>query len=67
MARPDALQAEGVILMELPKGRWRVELPNGHRLVVWRGRNEASGPLVPGLKVRVQIWPCDFSQGRITK
>jgi len=67
MARPDALQAEGVIMVELPNGRWRVELPNGHRLVVWRGRNEAGSPVALGEKVRVQISPCDFSHGRLLK
>lgn len=67
MARPDAIEAEGVIVMELPNGRWRVELPNGHRLVVWRGRKEAVSQVVSGQKVRVQISPGDFSQGRLLK
>ncbi len=65
MARPDALAAEGVIVSELPKGRWRVELPNGHRLIVWRGGRRAGAPLAPGQKVRIEISPGDFSQGRM--
>lgn len=65
MARPDALEADGVIVSELPKGRWRVELPNGHRLIVWRGRKLAGTLLVPGQQVKLEISPGDFSQGRL--
>lgn len=65
MARPDALQADIVILSELPKGRWRVELANGHRLIVWRRGRAAGTPVVPGQRVRIEISPGDFSQGRL--
>ena len=67
MARPDVLETEGVIESELPKGRWRVKLPNGHRLIVWRGRRVAGTLLVPGQMVRIEISPGDFSQGRLLK
>ena len=67
MARPNALEAEGVVVSELLKGRWRVELPNGHRLVVWRGRNDSGVVLAPGKKVRLQLSPGDFSQGQLLK
>ena len=67
MARPEVLEATGVIEAELPKSRWRVKLPNGHRLIVWRGKSETGTPLVPGQKVRIKISPGDFSQGRLLK
>jgi hypothetical protein len=67
MARPNALEAEGIVVSELLKGRWRVELPNGHRMVVWRGRQNSGALLVPGQKVRLQLSPGDFSQGLLLK
>lgn len=65
MARPDALQAEGVIVEALPKSRWRVELSNGHRLIGWLGRRESRTLLVLGQLVRIEISPGDFSHGRL--
>ena len=67
MARSGALETDGVILSELPNGRWRVELPNGHRLVVRRGRQAAVHHVVPGQNVRVHFSPCDFSHGYLVK
>ena len=67
MANSDSIEVEGVILAPLPNGVYRVELPNGHRLLA-----HVSGELrmnftkvLPGDKVLLEISPYDLSRGRI--
>ena len=67
MAREDAFRVEGVIIEALANRTYRVELANGHRLlgfVAGRGRLNHER-FVPGQKVRLQLSPCDLSEGRI--
>lgn len=67
MARTDAFKVEGVIVEVLPNRTYRVELPNGHRLlgfVAGRARSTASQRSV-GEKVALEISPYDLSEGRI--
>ena len=67
MSGESAFQVEGVVKVALANGTWQVELANGHRLVAFApGRAWAAfAGLVPGSKVKLQMSPCDLSQGRI--
>ena len=67
MAGEGAIKVEGVVLEALPNLTYRVELPNGHRLVAFvAGRARMSfSRLVPGAKVKLEMSPYDLSEGRI--
>jgi translation initiation factor IF-1 len=67
MPRPETLEMEGAVLESLPNAMFRVELPNGHRILA-----HVSGKIrlnfiriLPGDKVRVELSPYDLSRGRI--
>ena len=67
MPGTDAFQVEGIIVEVLPNWVYRVELPNGHRLlgfVAGKAKRESSG-LLAGTKVMLDLSPCDLSKGRI--
>jgi translation initiation factor IF-1 len=68
MARTDVIEAEGRVVELLPNTMFRVELPNGHRLLA-----HISGKMrlhfiriLPGDKVMVEMSPYDLTKGRIT-
>ena len=68
MARKDAIEVEGKVLELLPNTMFRVELPNGHRVLA-----HISGKMrlhfiriLPGDKVMLEVSPYDLSKGRIT-
>jgi len=68
MSKQDVIEIEGVVLEALPNAQFKVELPNGHKLLA-----HISGKLrmnyiriLPGDKVTVEISPYDLSKGRIT-
>ena len=68
MASQDAIKIEGTVVELLPNTMFRVELPNGHRILA-----HISGKmrlhfirLLPGDKVTVEMSPYDLSKGRIT-
>lgn len=66
MAGPDAFQVEGVICEALPNGTYRVELPNGYRLLGFvAGKARTTVGLGPGDRVRLGLKPYDLSSGRI--
>jgi translation initiation factor IF-1 len=67
MAREDAFRIEGVIIEALPNGTYRVELPNGHRLLGFlAGRQKATAEKpAGGQKVKLQLTPFDLTTGRI--
>lgn len=67
MARAADIRAEGVIVALLPKGRCRVALVNGHRLVAWRKRSQSGARLEIGMKVYLEISPCDVAQGYLVE
>jgi translation initiation factor IF-1 len=67
MAKEEAFQVEGTVVETLPNAMFRVELPNGHRVLA-----HISGKMrmhfikiLPGDKVTVGVSPYDFSRGRI--
>ena len=68
MARKDAIQVEGKVIEQLPNTMFRVELPNGHRVLA-----HISGKMrlhfiriLPGDKVLLEMSPYDLTKGRIT-
>jgi len=67
MAKEDAIEVEGSVIETLPNAMFRVELPNGHRILA-----HISGKMrmhfiriLPGDKVTVELSPYDLSRGRI--
>jgi translation initiation factor IF-1 len=68
MAKKEAIEVEGTVVEPLPNGMFRVELPNGHKVLA-----HISGKIrmhyikiVPGDKVLIELSPYDLSRGRIT-
>jgi translation initiation factor IF-1 len=67
MAREDVFKVEGIVIEAYPNGTYRVELANGHRLlgfVAGRAR-QTHARYEPGARVRLELSPCDLSEGRI--
>jgi translation initiation factor IF-1 len=68
MARKDVIEVEGKIVELLPNTMFRVQLPNGHKILA-----HISGKMrlhfiriLPGDKVMVEMSPYDLTKGRIT-
>lgn len=68
MAKKDAIEVEGKVVELLPNTMFRVELPNGHRVLA-----HISGKMrlhfiriLPGDKVTLELSPYDLSKARIT-
>ena len=68
MAKKDAIEIEGKVVELLPNTMFRVDLPNGHRILA-----HISGKMrmhfiriLPGDKVMIELSPYDLSKGRIT-
>jgi len=68
MPKKDAIEVEGTVVEPLPNGMFRVELPNGHKVLA-----HISGKIrvhyikiLPGDRVLVELSPYDLSRGRIT-
>ena len=68
MSKENVIEVEGTILEALPNATFRVELPNGHKILA-----HVSGKLrmnfiriLPGDKVTVEMSPYDLEKGRIT-
>ncbi len=68
MAKDDVIEVEGTVLETLPNAMFKVELENGHVVLV-----HVSGKIrmnfiriLPGDKVTVELSPYDLNRGRIT-
>jgi translation initiation factor IF-1 len=68
MARKDVIEVEGKVVELLPNTMFRVQLPNGHKILA-----HISGKMrlhfiriLPGDKVMVEMSPYDLTKGRIT-
>ena len=68
MPKKEAIEVEGIVAEPLPNGMFRVELPNGHKVLA-----HISGKIrlhhikvLPGDKVLIELSPYDLSRGRIT-
>lgn len=67
MPKKEAIEVEGTVTESLPNAMFRVELPNGHKVLA-----HISGKMrvhyikiLPGDKVLVELSPYDLSRGRI--
>jgi translation initiation factor IF-1 len=71
VSRDDAIKIKGTVVDVVPaKGKvlYRVELPNGHRVLGYpRGRRQELPRLEYGDTVTLEMSPFDFSKGRIVK
>jgi translation initiation factor IF-1 len=68
MAKKDTIEVEGKVVEPLPNGMFRVELPNGHKVLA-----HISGKIrlhyiriLQGDKVLIELSPYDLNRGRIT-
>lgn len=68
MAKKGAIEVEGKVVELLPNTMFRVELPNGHRVLA-----HISGKMrlhfiriLPGDKVLLEMSPYDLTKARIT-
>jgi translation initiation factor IF-1 len=68
MAHKNSIEVEGKVVELLPNTMFRVELPNGHRILA-----HISGKMrlnfiriLPGDKVLLELSPYDLTKGRIT-
>ncbi len=68
VAKEEPIKVEGTVVELLPNTMFRVQLPNGHRILA-----HISGKMrlhfiriLPGDKVMVEMSPYDLSKGRIT-
>jgi len=68
MAKKESIQVEGIVTEPLPNGMFRVELPNGHKVLA-----HISGKIrlhyikvLRGDKVLIELSPYDLNRGRIT-
>ncbi|MCD6309106.1 MAG: translation initiation factor IF-1 [Candidatus Eremiobacteraeota bacterium] len=67
MAKEENIEVEGTVIEALPNAMFRVELPNGHKVLA-----HVSGKIrmhfiriLPGDKVTVELSPYDLTRGRI--
>ncbi len=67
MGKKEAIEVEGIVMESLPNAMFRVELPNGHKVLA-----HISGKIrlhyikiLPGDKVLIEHSPYDLSRGRI--
>ena len=68
MSKKETIEVEGVAVEALPNAMFRVELPNGYKILA-----HISGKIrlhyiriLPGDRVLVELSPYDLSRGRIT-
>ena len=68
MPKKEAIEVEGTIVEPLPNAMFRVELPNGHRVLA-----HVSGKMrmhyikiLLGDRVLIELSPYDLNRGRIT-
>ncbi|MBE0478352.1 translation initiation factor IF-1 [Candidatus Aerophobetes bacterium] len=68
MPKEKLIRTSGVVLETLPNATFRVELPNGHRVLahVCGKMRMRFIRILPGDRVTLEISPYDLSRGRIT-
>jgi translation initiation factor IF-1 len=67
MAKKESIQVEGTVVEPLPNTQFRVDLPNGHRVLahICGKMRMHYIKIVPGDRVLVELSPYDLSRGRI--
>ena len=68
MPKKEVIEVEGVVVEPLPNAMFRVELPNGHKVLAHiSGRIRMHYiKILPGDTVLIELSPYDLSRGRIT-
>jgi len=68
MAKKEKIEVEGTVMECLPNAMFRVELPNGHKVLAHISGNMRRHfiKILPGDVVRVELSPYDLSRGRVT-
>jgi translation initiation factor IF-1 len=68
MAKKESIEVEGVVTEALPNAMFRVELPNGHKVLAHiSGRIRVHYiRILPGDRVLIELSPYDLGRGRIT-
>ena len=68
MPREDAIKIEGTVVEVLPNTMFRVELPNGHRILAYLSGKVRLNfiRILPGDTVAIEMSPYDLSKGCIT-
>ncbi len=68
MPKKEAIEVEGTVVEPLPNTMFRVELPNGYRVLAHIcGKMRLHYiKIVPGDRVLVELSPYDLTRGRIT-
>lgn len=68
MSKEDMIQVDGTVLEPLPNAMFRVELPNGHKILAHiSGKMRMNYiKILPGDKVTIEMSPYDLTRGRIT-
>jgi translation initiation factor IF-1 len=67
MTKEELLQFEGLVVEILPDARYRVELDNGHALVVYTAGRMKKNRIktLAGDRVTVEVSPYDLEKGRL--
>ncbi len=67
MAGEEPIRVEGTVAEELLNAMYRIQLPNGHKVLAHiPGKMKAHFVgILPGDKVMIEMSPYDFSSGRI--
>lgn len=66
MAGESAFKVEGLVLETMPNRLYRVQLPNGHKVLAYAtGKAKETFAAKTGDKVKLQMSPYDLSEGRI--
>lgn len=68
MPKKETIEVEGTVIESLPNAMFRIELPNGHKVLAHISGRMRLGYIrvLPGDKVLVELSPYDLSRGRIT-
>jgi len=68
MPKKDSIEVEGVVVESLPNAMFRVELPNGHKVLAHiSGKMRVNYiRILPGDRVLIELSPYDLNRGRIT-
>jgi translation initiation factor IF-1 len=67
MAKEELISFEGLVTEVLPDARFRVELENGHEIVVYTGGKMKRNRIktLAGDRVTVEMSPYDMDKGRL--
>jgi translation initiation factor IF-1 len=67
MSKEELLQFEGLVIEILPDTRYRVQLDNGHQLVVYTAGKMKKNRIktLAGDRVTVEVSPYDLEKGRL--